>query len=509
MELPKIVQELPPAPADVRDWILKEVVRGRYLIYSLQDDYAVCTYCGKYHKISDAGIIPVPKHNEKRICPNCWKAVICKSKGRGRANLLEMTRVMVLVKRGKSIYVSITEVDIDFRGELPEVKIWLQAVYKFNRKEQLYVKHHPGWCYCGEYWEPRKKINVPPVGGWFGWHYPKREGLFVYDRNFNKLFNGTDLKYADVQEVYREKNLDAYELLQYLYLSAKFQSVELLRKAGFWSLVASKMAMEPGSKAINWKATNLKKILGLNMGQIREIRREEFDMRALEIYKQCLRTGDKVDSSGIELIRVSWRNDMIKKYTSLGKAANYLVKQQAGYKKGCIIMNDYEDYLTECEKLGYNMKDTKILFPKNFKAEHKRASERVRELKDQIDAKEFKKNQLKITGMTEPYIADGFLIRLAESAAELRAEGQALGHCVGGYAQGVIDGYRAILFVREADKPHKPFYTLELWEDKTIVQCRGKANRSMTEEVKAFVEKWHQEVIMNKKSKSKKQKEVA
>lgn len=509
MNLPKIVQELPPAPDDVRDWILKEVVKGRYLIYSLPGDYAVCTYCGKYHKISDIDIVPIPKHNEKRICPSCGKEVICKSKGIGRGKLMEMTRVMVLVKRGKSIYVSITEVDIDFKGELPEVKIWLQAVYKFNHKEQLYEKHHPGWCYSGEYWETRKEIKVPQVDGWFGWGSPKREGLYVYDRNFDKLFNGTDLKYADVKQIYNEKNLSAYGLLRYIYLSAKFQSVELLRKSGFWSLVRSKMDMQAGSRSVNWKATDLRKIIGLNMGQIREIRGEDFDMRDLEIYKQCLRAGEPVTASGIEFIKYSWRNTRIKKYTSLSKAANYLAKQKAKYKNAFFRMDDYEDYLDECEKLGYNLKEERTLFPKNFKAEHKRTSDRVRELEDQIDAEAFKRNQKELSGMDGPYRADGFLIRLAESAEELRAEGQSLGHCVGGYAKGVIDGYRAILFIREEDKPDKSFYTLELRKDKTIAQCRGKGNRNMTEDVQAFVNKWHQEVILGKKPKTKKHSKVA
>lgn len=42
------------------------------------------------------------------------------------------------------------------------------------------------------------------------------------------------------------------------------------------------------------------------------------------------------------------------------------------------------------------------------------------------------------------------------------AEGQALHHCVGGYALRMAEGKTAIFFIRLAEEPDRPYYTLEL-----------------------------------------------
>ena len=54
-------------------------------------------------------------------------------------------------------------------------------------------------------------------------------------------------------------------------------------------------------------------------------------------------------------------------------------------------------------------------------------------------------------------------------------------------------------FIRKAENPDLPYYTLELSPKGDIVQCRGNHNCDMTDEVKAFVKLWHETVVMKKK----------
>ena len=80
-----------------------------------------------------------------------------------------------------------------------------------------------------------------------------------------------------------------------------------------------------------------------------------------------------------------------------------------------------------------------------------------------------------------------FMIIVPGSADEIRNEGNALHHCVGGYVDRVARGETMILFVRKVSAPDVPFYTLE-WNKDHVAQCRGMRNSDMTEDVSAFVQ---------------------
>ncbi len=53
-----------------------------------------------------------------------------------------------------------------------------------------------------------------------------------------------------------------------------------------------------------------------------------------------------------------------------------------------------------------------------------------------------------------------------------------MNHCVGGYAERHAKGKLTILFLRTADKPDVPYYTMEVSTDGRIVQCRGFKNNN-------------------------------
>ena len=91
---------------------------------------------------------------------------------------------------------------------------------------------------------------------------------------------------------------------------------------------------------------------------------------------------------------------------------------------------------------------------------------------------------------------------------ELTAEGKDLHHCVGGYIRDMAEGETAIFFLRKANEPDKPFYTLEL-QKKRVIQCRTEHNASYDRnpDVKNFVDMWMEKIV--KKGGNKKAKEAA
>lgn len=71
---------------------------------------------------------------------------------------------------------------------------------------------------------------------------------------------------------------------------------------------------------------------------------------------------------------------------------------------------------------------------------------------------------------------------------DIAAEGAALNHCVGGYAERHAAGKLHILFIRTADKPDVPYYTMEVSAAGEIVQVRGAHNRAPGKAVSRLVE---------------------
>ena len=58
---------------------------------------------------------------------------------------------------------------------------------------------------------------------------------------------------------------------------------------------------------------------------------------------------------------------------------------------------------------------------------------------------------------------------------EIAAEGKALKHCVGGYAERHLSGSTTILFLRDRRRPGKPLVTIEM-RGKEIAQIHGYRN---------------------------------
>ena len=87
----------------------------------------------------------------------------------------------------------------------------------------------------------------------------------------------------------------------------------------------------------------------------------------------------------------------------------------------------------------------------------------------------------------------GLILVVPRSADDIRAEGEALHHCVGTYVERVARGETFIFFIRKQDEPDKSYYTME-WKDGKVVQCRGMNNRDATPQVKAFVEAFKQKM---------------
>lgn len=190
-----------------------------------------------------------------------------------------------------------------------------------------------------------------------------------------------------------------------------------------------------------------------------------------------------------------------------------MVKDDPRIERKRNMANDWIEYLGWCERLKYDLDNMFIYMPCNFRKVHDRTAKEYQALADKEEAarkrrleRELKKKQAQLkSAMGEIFKQNegvdafsikggGLLLVVPQSSEDIKNEGTALHHCVGTYLGKIAKGETNIFFIRKAEEPDKPYYTLE-WKNNKIAQCRGLKNCDMTPEVKAFVNVFEKKML--------------
>lgn len=151
-----------------------------------------------------------------------------------------------------------------------------------------------------------------------------------------------------------------------------------------------------------------------------------------------------------------------------------LMRFQNWVIKNLVTAYEYRDYQNMLENLGIAFEGDFRIMPKNFKQAHDDTVKAYNDMKDEQKRIEFANQLEKLLGLEQTI--GNYTFVLPKELQELKAEGKALSHCVGSYADRVARGETVILFVRQKEKIDNPLYTLEIKNGK-IVQLRGKRNK--------------------------------
>ena len=307
---------------------------------------------------------------------------------------------------------------------------------------------------------------------------PKFERTELFPDNLERVFLNSCLKYGWQPDLFKRHKFDAYDLISYINLHLKYQSIELLAKAGFGCFVVEKVIGSIGSGCINWRGRSLEKILRLPRRHIKKLREFYVEFHELRFFQSLTEEEKRLpwpvitrgaDVTGNEAERIG-------QYTSIIKWAEWANEQDVGKW-------DWLDYINDCRLLGMDTRKKSVLFPKNFGSIHRRLSEQVKIQRTELESAaikkvaEFKRMDIK---------RNGFILKIAESQEDLNIESSVLGHCVRTYGGRVAEGKTIIYFIRREDAPDEPYYTLEIRPEGKFIQCRGEHNCGMTPEVEAF-----------------------
>lgn len=164
----------------------------------------------------------------------------------------------------------------------------------------------------------------------------------------------------------------------------------------------------------------------------------------------------------------------------------------------------YKDYLRMARELGNNPHDEIIYRNKNWMEWHDRYVEELNKKKERKENRKYVaiKKDYQLNKALFAWEDKGYCIIVPKSAAEINEEGRRQHHCVGaqpGYKQRMADREKFIVFLRKADKPKEPYYTIECDLGRVIQFYAAYDRQPDKEEVQKVLAKWMKQVRKNAK----------
>lgn len=509
-----LVEALPHMPCEVSDdiarFVTEDVFRNHRYLFLSSDRKRVWVHCT--HCCGDSLAIGNMTHNNRAKCPICGVSCIVKDTRYKRSTMIDQAYFVwyekssidpqVVVARG---FVAVH----DWRGDYRTVgtQYMLETFYVFR----------PGHCgamfWDSGCWYPRWRDN-----NWHdSWNRNPREMSTVWSRmtyyqqkkwicntecsphNVQNALTGTPLQYVPLLYDYWSASPDMVKLLA---LACRYPCVEYLTKMGLDTLVSERLEQGGANNAVNWNGKTVMKVLRCGKQDIRVIR-EQFKSSGwtsiyLWLYQQTLKNNLRLTLDDISLVIRIFGHDKktitkeLLAQADVLKFIRYIGKQfLSPHYYGSIqtTRRDYQDYIRDCESLKMDCSIEAIRYPSDLHKAHQETIKRVKHLADEsLNAKI--SELVKKLNLKYRYQNDKLLIRPAASSAELVKEGNALNHCVGGYAERYANGSTILLVIRRVKQPNRSFYTVEMGAPDIVRQCRGKENCKATPAIKNFLDEF-------------------
>ena len=252
---------------------------------------------------------------------------------------------------------------------------------------------------------------------------------------------------------------------------------------------------------LDWSHTRPAQLFRLTREELRLGREQDWGVLFWRLFTGAKALGERL--TGSDMVNAFYLGDdhaaELVGRGPVGKSLRYLLRQceLAGVEDegddpdpdGVIDVQTLLDYWDMAGRLGWDLRNERVRFPRNLLAAHDEAAAQAALLEERGLAGRFRIRRMVLRKYT--FKAGGLLIRPARSQKELTEEGNTLHHCVSTYGKRHANGETAIFFIRQKDSPKRSYYTLELDEKELKVrQNRGLRNCPRTPEVQAFEELW-------------------
>lgn len=478
-------------PRGWQGWAKRDIMPA-YFFYdrrkSAESVTGICSACGKDVTLTGA------KHNATAVCPHCGRELTMKSKGRmgtvtdrGTVQFIQRTGPDELVVRIVKPYHTYTrdgarrefhENARIFVRRGPDGKVMTEPYYYAYNKGTL------------THWIPGER---PGFFGHYQYGFEADTCGHVYCRNLPEALAGTPWEYCPVAAFYGHDR-EPMQLPPFLAAQLDHPKLEHLIKIGFFRL-ASDLAYGRLSKdALDEAQDRTHRILKIAADDVPFLRELDADMGMLKMFQGYAGLKDRQRLLRWQLDNQVTRDiGQVLEHVTPHKLMKYMDGVSGKYGSMQRAVSEYRDYLDMCAKLGYDLGNSFVLYPKDLRDAHDRAARCVKAEADAKLRRDFQAAIRAVSGHLD-FEMGGMKIVLPDGPDDIVAEGQALHHCVGGYVDRVARHECVILFLRRCENPDKPFYTVEIRGGK-IVQVRGRDNGDATPEVERFMEMWERQVL--------------
>lgn len=529
-------------PQEFRDWVWEHGMSfSRYGIYKETKKGKAefeCTYCKKIGTVDRAKMRL--RNNEKGECPFCGSRVTYKAKEKMSCQIIDERWFIYVDRQEKGFLLRY----FNARRHIRNDSYIVGALNKNRIEETLYEYSRCFWTFIG-----MKPVKDSYEWGVYHQRGNSRwipdEGkiccmeCILYPGNLPQAWEHTPMKYSALEILAQNIPTTAFRYEDAMDVYLKFPKLEWLCKMGLNQLAKDAVRGFQYSNMvgkIDYKADTIYGILGLtkvNTKVLQAIDGNHYELRLLQVAQKYgiqmkpeqLKEFYETFECNTELLKAKNRK------ISLHKLCRYIEKESERYPIGdknyCRwnysynryterkdprierkqnMANDWLEYIGWCKELKYDLSNMFIYMPNNFRKVHDRTAEEYKALQDKKAAAEKRRREeaaRKELEQTKKAMAEifeksegmdafsikgkGLILVVPKSGDEIRAEGEALHHCVGGYVESVAKGETNIFFVRKADEPDKSYFTME-WNHNKIIQCRGMKNCGMPPEVRAFTQ---------------------
>ncbi len=483
-------------------------------------------------------------HNEEGVCPYCGRTVTFKRTGRcGKFRSLDLTLPVALWRKaGETVFVQCYWVQKLYSSLslFGKAGFAFDSAYAFAPGAAYQFYHEWGNLYAKAEEEKigsKIKIAEPFYSGEI---YSYREYNYT-DIGREPAVEGSFLKYSGFFEFEGKYSSRHVSPMKFCTLFSIYpRQIEMLMKNGLQEAVRDFVIRgKKNAGAINWNETKPTLAFGLSKQELNSflvMPKKKIDWVAE--YKYCKKRGWSFDFEEVAQLSGELHGDLeamnfykaCKKHGLTPRVLrNYLEKQTGPMCHGQgnfglkAAFNTWTDYVSAAAEIGYDLGNPVVLLPKDFFGAHDAATgEHLRRLKL---AQSLERNLQRLTVLESDWsgwmcelirqakekkrccqellrrelkysYTDGeYLIRVAENANEIIAEGKALEHCVGGYAQRHVEGKTTILFMHRCSEPSVPWLTIEMLSGK-LRQIHGYKNEKCAgaadpmKEYRAFLDPW-------------------
>lgn len=482
----ELLREMRKFPGNAPGPSLKEIEEledtfNKYIFYKREKTrtHVITTCCHKDTYIDSIPREETPelrafryaKNNSMIICPFCGKEVRAKAAGRVGRNVNEWTVATFITQRKGKLYA--LNIGAYREGLEKDISAYVRQVGEYT------PGHVTTWTRS---WYD-DKFNEENFSKWIKKGQPEdsKESLTIGWKNIEK----TPFRYIP--------QIKYTDTMSALFVVAFYPAqVEMLEKTGCDDFARDLIKNKRKNKIVfNWDAPTVKTAWKISKEEMRKAkaRKEESGagLRAtltayVKLRKEELKTStDFIFENLYDMATIQNRKP---KGVNIppSRIMRYVQKKSPEFKSNYLVINTWIDYITAMQKLGRDLEEERVVFPKDLKRAHDEAIEEQRLLEERIraeeDEKRFRENIGKLVARSKKFNfrMGGMFIRVAMSPEEIRSEGKALAHCVGGYAERHIAGKTTILFMRKLEEPNTPLYTVEVDNNGRIVQAHGYHN---------------------------------